>query len=597
MKSTPPHGLLAVLILVAAACTGSTDPVDSSTTSTLSPFDVLSAACHPPAVAVVDRLQDFVDGFAETSFDEIEGEEIPGLGAVQVEVQQFITEAQLKGCSGAALEFYTDAELRRLRGEGPVARAIVAALRGEEPEAELIAREATARPGNNLAALIEELGEGSSISLAAGVYEIDEVILIGRSLKLVGVGRDDSIIRSTAPGAALLVAGGQVDLSDLAVERAGAEPGSVIVVTAGSLDLQNVRVTGGRASPDTGADGHGLLLALGLTGDDPEQVSRVSVTGTVFASNQGAAVAVLGDSAPTLERNEIVDSGFCGICYSGSRGGLARENTIERNGLGVGVSGSASPTLEANVIRENQLGGVRLEGNSSARLVANRILDNLGNGVEVVGNASFNVEENTVGGHDRGLVIAGFTTGDVRGNTFEDNEVAILVQDDATPHIADNEILLTGSFGIAYLGAAAGSVTDNNLEGYEIGIRVAESATPDLAGNILNNETGVGVMFIEESGGSASEHTITGHEIGLQVAGTATPVLDSNTVRDATATGVWYGERAGGTLSATVIEGGPVGVFVGGEATPQLSANTIDGSTAAGIVYSGESRGVARAIM
>ncbi len=411
------------------------------------------------------------------------------MAGVQREVQERAQAAVGRGCAPLFVEQEVLAAVERLRGEGQVGAAIAAALRGdEEPQAaprDAEASRTTVRPGDDVAAILARVGDGSTVTFEPGSYELTESIVVDVSLELVGAGREATTISSSAAGLALAFVGpGDLIVRDLALRHTGDDAASVLLAIEGAVTLRRVAISGGVAGTDETGAGHGIVFAFEDLEDFPPRsaeqrvgalvMSDISVTG-----NQGAGVVLSGDAAPRITGATISGNASCGICYTGETAGSVTASTIEDNGgIGIQVVGASHPTVEGNAVRRHEVG-------------------------VLAGETSFAV---------------------VTANTLEDNQIGIQAGGTATVDAIDNVIGAAERVGISLAGSSTGTVRGNRIgAGAPVGIEVAGTASPVIEGNTVEGAGDVGLSFIAMASGRASLNTITGRDVGIQVGGSAAP--------------------------------------------------------------------------
>jgi parallel beta-helix repeat protein len=579
--------LILTTLLLATACTGTDVSGDSA---------AAAARCRAAAVETIDGMQRFVDGFAEVRLEDLTEGEIPGLQDLEEDVTAARDRAVRTECDPEQFDAMLAEETKRLEGTGSVGRRLAAALRGDIPARERAPEELTVGPSADLAAILAEAGSGSVITLEAGRYDLSELIVVDRSLTLVGAGADRTILRSSSSSAAILVrVDGSLTISEIAIEHVGDEPASVIVVSGGSLSMLAARVAGGIQDPESGRDGHGLALVFSPLEDqeEPETVGVVEVRRSEVAANEQTGIAVVGDVAPHIADTDAIGNGLCGICFFDTAAGVAENNSIEDNEVGMGVSDSAHPTLAGNIVRNNSASGFVVEGEASPRLVDNLIEGNGRVGVSVSGASSVRIEHNEIVDHPQGIALVGNVDGVVQHNVLDGNDVGVLVAGDATPHLEENEIENSATGAIIYGDRAAGTVRANSLTEHAIGIQVGGDSAPRIEENDIDSVDGIGLLFLDRSAAVAIDNAITNHATGIQARGFAAPQIEGGSVWGASATGIVFAERATGSVGGVTIRGTEIGILVGGNASPAVVENTIEGTGAAGIVFGGQSTGVA----
>jgi hypothetical protein len=547
--------------------------------------------CRQLAADIVDEAQRFVDQFARSAIDDIPGEGIPGMNDLDSQLQAAVIAARDEGCEEHTFDNFLEAEVGRLRGKGPVGRPLVAAMQGFDPASAPPGR-VVVDPSVDLAGVLFAAGPGSVIALSAGIYELDELVLVERSLALEGTGLAETVIRSSASGAAIYYRGaGVLELTGLTVEHTGSDPASVVVVADGSFRARRIRLTGGITDPSTGSDGHGLALAPSEppgSGFD----RTVTVTDSEFDGNDRIGVAVLA-TEPVVTTSSLHDNGFCGVCFFGRGGGLVSGSVIERNQVGVGSSGTSAPTLRDNDIRGNDGVGVLVEDDAAPIVEGSRVAGNGESGIDVSDASRPQVHDNEIEGHVRGISWSGSATGDAIGNLITRNEVGVVVGGSAAPLVGDNRLEANTALGVSVGDQAAGTLTGNTLTGHALGIRATGTATTVFVDNEITSDGGTGALLVGSSEVTLRDTIVTGHEIGIQVGGDAAPTIDDSVLTSTLGVGVIFTDRAEGSASNNTVTGHDVGYQVIGASAPSIVVGEVAGAAIAGIIYGGSGAGSA----
>jgi parallel beta-helix repeat protein len=74
--------------------------------------------------------------------------------------------------------------------------------------------------------------------------------------------------------------------------------------------------------------------------------------------NDTVGISVGNEAQPALEGNTC-NQNLYGIVYAGSRGGVARQNSVTQNSVGVLIGEDASPEMEGNNIYGNEEKNIR----------------------------------------------------------------------------------------------------------------------------------------------------------------------------------------------------------------------------------------------
>jgi hypothetical protein len=593
--------VLAVVLAVTGPSCSSSDGSDGGGTTAAAATLPSEDDCRAAARDAVAPAQAFIDEHEELTVEEWNAlRPPPDVAAVQRNIQERLQAAVGLGCLPALVEQEVLAVVEGLQGEGPVGSAIAAALKGEQTSQaprELTASRTSVHPGDDVAAVLARVGAGSTVSFESGNYELTESVVIDVSLELVGKGRQQTTITSSAAGVALAFVGpGDLSVRDLALRHTGDEAASVLLAIEGGVTVRGVDISGGSGTVETGA-GHGLVLAFENLPNFPERTPEqragsVVVDDTRVTGNEAAGILVSGDAAPRITGSTISGNARCGICFTGDAAGSVTTSTLEDNGpIGIQVVGAAHPSIEGNIVRRHGVG--MLAGETSSPAITRNTLEENQVAMQAGGTVRLDAAENTIPTAERvAISLVESSTGTVRGNRIGTGApVGIEVAGSASPAIEANTVEGAGDVGISFVETASGRASLNTVTGRDIGLQVGGSATPELLGNQVAGSQLVGMLFAGQAAGSARENAVTG-SIGsaVQVTGTSHPEITANELRGGEF-GITYLEASGGTAAYNQILEHRVGIQVAGTAAPQLAGNEFDGVEQAGIVYTEMSAG------
>ena len=526
--------------------------------------------CIEAARSAVVPLQEFIDEYGALTAAEWNAlDPVPDIGPLEEGLVEDLQVAVDAGCEPGLVDVAVSEELAQLSGSGEVGLALAAALRGDRaplgPPSPVPASTTprgeepttvTIGPDDDLAAVLATLAPGSRLELASGVYEFDQPLVIDVGVEIVGAGRDETFIRSTAADNAVAFLGpGELTIRGLTMEHVGDAPAAVLVSIVGSLFLQDVKITGGQLTEDGQSGGHGIVLAFeaieGIPDRTDEQLAgEVVVEDSELTANAGGGILITGEASPRIERTTVTENGRCGICYTGSSAGSVIGSRVERNDIGFQIADAASPSIDGNEVAANRTAGAIVVGESAPTF---------------------------------------------RGNTFtEDLEIGIQVLDSAVPVIEDNVIVGPGTVGISFADDSAGEAVGNDVQqAGTAGFLVGGNAAPSLRDNTLTDNV-VGLVHADDSVGEAVGNTIRGHEVSVQVTGAARPDILGNIIEDSGDAGALYAGSAAGRFEANTVSGsGSFGVQVGETASPAVVGNVFTAIEVAAILFVDTSTGEA----
>ena len=145
---------------------------------------------------------------------------------------------------------------------------------------------------------VNRLADGSGILLDEGMYLLPETVNFSRTISLIGVGKNKTIIHSTAAGAGFKFEGeGVFSAEGITFEHGGDESASVLILNAAQASISDCRLSGARQNE--GEDGD--FASMVLSGDTLAEVkqselSSNSVTGLRVLEN---AQLIIADSRLT----------------------------------------------------------------------------------------------------------------------------------------------------------------------------------------------------------------------------------------------------------------------------------------------------------
>jgi hypothetical protein len=425
--------------------------------------------CQELSDRLSDVLGDFVSEF--DGVDVLRAEQLPPLPSIpELRTESKLVRDRLSG-EGCDLRAVADGVRERSAARKPrgllanvVGRTVVAnvvhVLEGE-PAAKRTKR---LQPADDLGEVTSGLPAGSVVRLPAGEVRVDEPVVLLQDIRLVGEGRDDTRIVSSARGAAVvLTAPGTAAFEDLSVAHEGDSSASLLLARSGTMKLHGVHLTGaslgGRSPSDRPDDpligGSGIVLDGG---------DELSVTASQITDNDVAGVLVSGSARPALSDVTITGSDTCGMCFLGGAAGTVTSSTISDNGVGVLVTDRAAPTFEATRISDNTRAGVVAQERSHPVLRDVVLASNGPQGVAAFGTASPSLLDSVVTGHGESGVasdVGRAASPEIRGNTFRDNSKAAM----------------------AFIGAGKARVSGNRCSGGRYEIVLSGTVTPTLGDN------------------------------------------------------------------------------------------------------------------
>ncbi|KEF34348.1 hypothetical protein RDMS_08085 [Deinococcus sp. RL] len=393
-----------------------------------------------------------------------------------------------------------------------------------------------------LAELLAVAAAGGELTLERGVYLLDAPLTLNAETSLIGAGRDQTWIVSSAGDTVVTSRGVEVRYQGLSVLWSGRSPGRVLLAEGGRVILRDVRLSGAVRDEKANLYGSGLWLAQGARGD---------LQGSYLTGN-GYGLYLSEDSEVNVVSTGLSDNTLAGAIFLDSSGGRIAGSSFDRNGVhGVMVMDQAAPVLAGNQMRDNRQRGITVHGSAAPTL-----------------------EDNTA-----------------QGNGFQ----GIGVQDDARPTVTGNTLRANKQSGLAYFGRGGGSASGNVIENNRTGVAMMDAAAPTLSGNTIRGNADAGVTFAGRAAGTLTENVIEANaRPGVSAWGDARPTLTGNTIRNNKQSGIVLAERAGGTWRGNEVRGNALnGIVVTDDAAPELLENVFAGNGRVGILYKRGAAGLA----
>jgi parallel beta-helix repeat protein len=323
---------------------------------------------------------------------------------------------------------------------------------------------------------IVDVEPGTTIELSPGTYNLNESIIVEQSVRLVGAGKDETILISDAPDWAIVFVGdGPFILQEMAVIHEGSQSADAVVVIDGSYLLSDCHLSGAKyyTDDDIGAGAKMLGTATG------------EVNGCITDNNE-AGIMVADQSRSNLTGNICSDNEFVGIVYFGESSGVAMANECQNNGAdGVQVWDTAAPILEDNIFSFNGEAGIGYFNDAAGEALRNDCSANGLYGIYIDEFAGPYLEQNRCNGNaDSGFVFFGDTFAIAIDNECSDNDFyGMVIAEQAAPILMDNTCNGNGDSGIASYDESSSVITANECAENLIGIYVQDTSNPDLNDN------------------------------------------------------------------------------------------------------------------
>lgn len=444
---------------------------------------------------------------------------------------------------------------------------------GAQASAEVAARAIDTADG-----ILAVIGMGGTYAVAEGVIQLPTELVIALDLKLIGAGREATVLELRGAPTALKVAPGvRFELEGLTLRYAGEQPADLLLVDGAELVLTDVALSGARGGPDeAGAKrfgvGSGIVAADG---------SSLTLVDTDLTQHGLTALELYGNTTVTMLRG-LVSRSSVGFYAQDDVSLEVREVQIMNNPFGgLRATGAATVLLERSVIHTNgrahregadpdeRSDALRATDNATLKLVGNRILNNERHALSADHNARVESSGNWFEGNGgeyeaesyliSPVLLGGESYLQSESDTFQANPGGTIELAGASSAQLMN-VIMRGNALWAHLymaGSTRLDVVNGSLEGNEGAIYVGAGAHLSMRDSRLVGTSGQDAIIVEDDG---------------QVS------LLANLFEGNAYAGVSFAGRSGGVVAFNAFSGNLAGIVVMDDAQPELRENRMQGN-------------------
>ena len=426
--------------------------------------------------------------------------------------------------------------------------------------------------------ILAAIGMGGTFAVAEGVIQLPAELVIALDLKLIGAGREATVLELHGAPTALRVAPGvRFELEGLTLRYAGDQPADLLLVDGAELVLTDVALSGAIGGPDAaGAKrfgvGSGIVAADG---------SSLTLVDTELTEHGLTGLELYGNTTVTMLRG-LVSQTSVGFYAQDDVSLEVREVQIINNPFGgLRATGAATVLLERSVIHTN--GRAHREGanpddrsdalraieNATLKLVGNRILNNERHAVSADHSArvesSGNWFEGNGGNHEAEsylispVLLAGESYFQSESDTFQGNPGGTMELAGASSAQLMN-VVMRGNAAWSHLymaGSTRLDIVNASLEGNEGAIYVGASARLSMRDSRLTGTSGQDAIIVEGDG---------------QVS------LLANLFEGNAYAGISFAGASGGVVAFNAFSGNLAAIVVMDDAEPELRENRMQGN-------------------
>ncbi|MHC2994208.1 MAG: right-handed parallel beta-helix repeat-containing protein [Candidatus Atribacteria bacterium] len=189
-------------------------------------------------------------------------------------------------------------------------------------------------PFNTVSEGLKAAVEGKSVVVSGGTY--NEQLVINKGITLQGAGKENTFITGTGFN------------------------GNLITCEADNITISGFTIDGGNST------------SVGIYLDG---YSSININNSLIKNSSDYGISY-GNSAPTIEDNNIEINAYSGIEVGSGGSGIIRNNSITSNQYGIRTCGDSSPEITHNNISNNSHTGIYCRESSTPVISNNTISDN-----------------------------------------------------------------------------------------------------------------------------------------------------------------------------------------------------------------------------
>jgi parallel beta-helix repeat protein len=276
--------------------------------------------------------------------------------------------------------------------------------------------------------VINNASEDCSIRFVDGIYQINETIILPKSIRLVGGGIGKTVLHGNNIPLLLSATGiGKNALEGITFRNdTGGEPATTVRISAKSLHIKSCSFSGGVS----GEGGFGMGLDVG--GE-----TKAVIEDCHFEDNQECGLRLADKSTGTVKDCSATDND-AGLAVEGDANVVLTRNELFENHVGLGYNEGATGRIEKNSIRDNR-GGIVARGRSTPLIIKNIIIRAKA-AIMLGEECNVFIEENIITENETGILMRHSSKARIEKNEIYGNATGVRINEEATAIIENNKI-------------------------------------------------------------------------------------------------------------------------------------------------------------
>lgn len=388
--------------------------------------------------------------------------------------------------------------------------------------------------------LAEQIAQGGDITLEAGEYHLESLNLTSDT-KLMGAGRDETIIHLSGDSSGLLAEDVKVEIQGISFVHTGNTSADLAVFRNSNVTLNDCSFSGARDLDEERNLGAGAYFNR----------SKAEIDDCHFNNNHTGVVAEIG-SELSFDNVQVQDNSMDGLLLLDNSYTILEWSFVSGNGgHGVMTSNNAYLRMGRVTVEKNGKSGTVVSGHAHAVVVGVIFNQNKEIGFLINGTGQAWIDNSRANQNNVGFGFNGEAEAFLKLTKAEQNNLGYFAIGNANVTMMDNYAAKNEEHGFAFNDAATGTLTSNTSEanGFS-GFALIKDAQVSFKLNLASNNLENGFLVRDNASAVIDENGVENNQLhGITVAHNATLELKNNQIRSNTEYGLFVTANEAITLS------------------------------------------------
>lgn len=423
------------------------------------------------------------------------------------------------------------------------------------------------RDARRLSKILKEVEPGTTVYLDEGAFELDQPVLIEKSLSIRGKGENKTNLYIKNEKISMSLLGKYVTIQG--VSFLAQKASQVLKIQTEDVVLKYCSFSGRQGK------GTAVRISNGSNGI-VEQCQFLDFE---------TAMLVETEYKFRIKKNKFIENKKFGVLARGSAQPMIFENEFSTNEVGVGLFGKVGGSVESNQF----IGGTDgIWAGEEARIKINNNLfrQNRKNGIYLIDKISGDVKGNTCIQNSYGIQCSGSSQIKLEANVCVENyQAGIYLLDNTSITASKNKCNKNGG-GFQSEGSAKVVLVENECrENEQFGMRFTNHVSGEVIKNQLEQNKKAGIAVIDHSRLSFKENYCSLNDVGMQINGHVVAVLEKNLYECNRNDGISIGGESAVEVKGNSCTQNGNGIVVFQQAAVQLKDNLCTDNKWKGIAF------------